>query len=396
MSLFSYCVCLRLGMDWPIALTTCFFQGILLTALSLIGACDLLQQYAPGCIKKSITVGLGLFQALIGFELMKFVIPGKETLLTIGDMADPKIYLSIVGMMVICVLLVWKVKAATLIGLMLITVLSWMMNLSPMPTHLIEMPTLQRPFHLLDIQGYFDSLHDTLPVTLVMLFVSVFDTAGVQYMCGYEADLIDHDTETLPGAKAAFASAGIATTIGAMLGTSPIIIHNETVAGIADGARTGLHSVTVAILFLLCIPFVPILRCVPPIASAAPLVIVGLCMMIQAKFIDWEITHEAMPAFLCATTLPFTYSIANGMVIGIVAYLVLKSAHKIGEMVAPDKFKSPPVQCKLIDLQCNCVSCLSNPSITKRDMSTSPFATRRPNEGVFEDPIVRQTQNVIV
>lgn len=210
----SYGVCLRLGLSWPIALTSCFFQGLLFLLLSLIGACDLIQLYAPSCIKKSITVGLGLFQALIGFELMRLVIPGEETLLELGDMTDLKIYLSIGGMMLICMLLVWKVKAAMLVGIMMITVASWLLGLTPMPESVIEMPTLSHPWRMLDIDGYFQQLDRTLPVTLVMLFVAVFDTAGVQYMCGTEAELMDEETDTLPGAKAAFASAGIATAIG--------------------------------------------------------------------------------------------------------------------------------------------------------------------------------------
>jgi hypothetical protein len=113
------------------------------------------------------------------------------------------------------------------------------------------------------------------------------------------------------------------------LGTSPIIIHNETFAGIADGARTGLHSVMVSLLFLVTMPFVPLLRAVPPIATAAPLVIVGMHMMGAARFIRWGTVHEAMPAFLCAAILPLTYSIANGMLFGLGAYAVLIAAHKL-------------------------------------------------------------------
>jgi AGZA family xanthine/uracil permease-like MFS transporter len=215
LSFFSFSgICLKLGLPWPIALTSCFFQGLLFLFLALIGACDLIQLYAPPCIKKSISVGLGLFQALIGFELMRLVIPGTETLLSIGNIYDAKIWLCVGGMMLICVLLVWKVKAAMLVGIMFITLASWALELTPLPDALIEMPTLQRPMAMLDFAGFFERIHDTLPVVLVMLFVSVFDTAGVQYMCGSEADLLDPQTDTLPGAKAAFASAGVATAIG--------------------------------------------------------------------------------------------------------------------------------------------------------------------------------------
>jgi len=125
------------------------------------------------------------------------------------------------------------------------------------------------------------------------------------------------------------------------LGTSPIIIHNETFAGISDGARTGLHSVVVALLFLLCVPFVPVLRAVPAIATAAPLVIVGCHMMFACRAIKWEEPHEAMPAFLCAAVLPLTYSIANGMLFGLGSYAVLKTAHLAAVRWDPEHFAGP-------------------------------------------------------
>jgi hypothetical protein len=125
------------------------------------------------------------------------------------------------------------------------------------------------------------------------------------------------------------------------MGTSPVIIHNETFAGISDGARTGLHSVVVAVLFLLCVPFVPVLRAVPAIATAAPLVIVGCHMMFACKAIRWEEPHEAMPAFLCAAVLPLTYSIANGMLFGLGAYAVLKAAHVVAVRWDPAHFEGP-------------------------------------------------------
>lgn len=185
---------------------------------------------------------------------------------------------------------------------------------------------------------------------------------------------------------------------GALLGTSPIIIHNETVAGISDGARTGLHSVTVAALFILSIPFVPLLRSVPPIAAAAPLVIVGMCMMSSAKFIDWEQTHEAMPAFLCATLLPYTYSIANGMIVGILAYAVLKSSHKLGEVIAPTRFHRPP-RCTAKDTRppCECEECiaLAHIAVIASSAEATPRYRAHRKEEFFEDPMVghRETRD---
>jgi len=327
-SYFTYGVCLRLGMSWRVALTCCFVQGILFMLLAMMGACEMLQRHAPLCIKKGVTVGLGLFQALVGFELMALVVPGDEVLLALGDVARPELWISLAGMMVICAMMAFRIKGAMLIGMVMITWAAWLLEPSTAPQSITSLPSVQmHPFAMLDFPGYFAHAHQSLTVTAVMLFVAVFDTAGVQYLCGSGAGLLD-DQDHLPGAKAAFFAAGASTSFGALLGTSPIIIHNETFAGIADGARTGLHSVVVALLFLVTLPFVPLLRAVPPIATAAPLVIVGMHMMGAARFIRWQRVHEAMPAFLCAAILPLTYSIANGMLFGLGAYAILYVAHR--------------------------------------------------------------------
>lgn len=323
-SYFTYGICLHGGLSWHVALTCCFVQGVLFSILAVCGVCNLIQLYAPPCIKKSVTVGLGLFQALIGFECIKLIVPGDEVLLGLGDMSSARILLSLLGLLIICILLVCDVKASMLIGIAFITVTSWVTGLQSAPAAIVALPTLSNTFFALDFTTYFQMYQVTFPITLMFLFVAIFDTAGVQIMCGSQADLID-DEETLPGSTAAFFSAGFATIAGSCLGTSSVIIHNETVAGIQDGARTGLSSVTVAVMFLCTLPFLPILRAVPSMATAPPLIVVGMCMMGAAKYIDWERVDEAMPAFLTATILPLTYSIANGMIAGLIAFCVLKT-----------------------------------------------------------------------
>ncbi len=205
--------------------------GVLFLILSLAGACNLIQQYAPACIKKSITVGLGLFQALIGFECMKLVIRGNDgVLLAIGDVTDPHVLLALAGLIIICICLVLNIKASMLIGMAITTVIAWTTGLAASPVTWIEMPTLAGTWFQLDFAGFWMAAHQTIPITLVLLFVSVFDTAGVQFAAGSQADLIVDGK--LPGSTAAFSGAAVATMLGACIGSSPIIIHNETCAGI--------------------------------------------------------------------------------------------------------------------------------------------------------------------
>jgi len=203
------------------------------------------------------------------------------------------------------------------------------------PLTIVSFPSVGNTFFSLDFAGYFHHFDQTFPVTLMFLFVSIFDTAGVQLMAGAQAGLID-DRGHLPGSKAAFFSAGFATCIGSLFGCCPVIIHTESCAGIADGARTGLHSVVVALLFLLSLLFVPLLGAVPSLVTAPALVIVGVYMMAAAKFVDWERIDEAVPAFLVATILPFTYSIANGVIAGLISFVILKAGAAIaGQLPKP-------------------------------------------------------------
>ena len=223
-SYFTYGVVIKLNLSWRIALAAALVHGVLFLLLSLVGLCNMLQLYAPPSIKKSITVGLGLFQALIGFESMRLVVQGKDVLLTLGDVEDVRVWLSVCGLLLIAVLLVWRVKAAMLLGMIVITFIGWLSGLEQPPTAILQWPTINA--YSPDLVGYWQNIAQTAPVTLMFLFVSIFDTAGVQLMAAGQADLLDENGHL--GHKestAAFVAAALATCVGAVLGTSPIIIH---------------------------------------------------------------------------------------------------------------------------------------------------------------------------
>lgn len=213
-----------------------------------------------------------------------------------------------------------NIKAAMLIGMFGMTIASYLLNLASLPETFIEIPSLMLfPF---DFDGFYMNFNKCISCVMVLLFVSIFDTAGVQYACGQCANLLENDK--LKNSKQAFMSASIATIAGACIGTSPVIIHNETMAGIQDGGRTGLNAVVVGICFIICLPIAPLLLCIPGFTTGAPLVLVGMFMMSVVKFINWDNIEEAFPAFITCTILPLTYSIANGMVCGLIAYACTK------------------------------------------------------------------------
>lgn len=199
-SYFTYGICLRLGLSWQVALTTSFVMGALFLVLALLGVCNLIQHFAPASIKKSVTVGLGIFQALIGFDMMGLVVRGEHTLLEIGNVLDPKVMLAFGSLLLIAMLMVLNVPGAMLIGMAAVTAISWMTGLEPAPQKIFATPEIEATLFKLDFPGFFANIGSTLPITLILLFVAVFDTAGVQFSAGTQADLMDKDGK-LPGSK---------------------------------------------------------------------------------------------------------------------------------------------------------------------------------------------------
>lgn len=184
------------------------------------------------------------------------------------------------------------------------------------------MPTAEVMWPRMDWGLLCERWDDALPIFLALLFVCIFDTAGVQFGAGMQAGLLV-DGE-LPGAKAAFLGASVATMVGAVMGTSPVIIHNETCAGIAEGGRTGLTALVVAAYFCVSVFFIPVFSAVPITATAPALIIVGAFMMGPAGDMDWNNFKESLPAYLTIALMPLTFSIANGVVAGLAAYAVLE------------------------------------------------------------------------
>jgi AGZA family xanthine/uracil permease-like MFS transporter len=319
-SYFAYGVCVKLGLSWRVALACSCLSGLLMAAMSATGLCTAVQQRAPASIKKGITVGIGLMQALIGFEIMRVVVPGRDTLLALGPpCADQAVGVLSVALLV--GLLALRVKGAFLIAMAAATVLSWIVGAAPAPKALLGAPSLSGSLLQLDWPGFVSHWRDTVPATLVLLCVSVLDTAGVHHALGHQAGLLRNGR--LPGTGAAFAAASAGTVLGAAMGTSPVIIHNESCAGIEAGARTGLAAVTTAVLFLMSLPLTPLLAAVPPAASAGPLVIVGMLMLSATKHIRWERIEEAFPAMLTLCLIPLTYSLITGIVAGAVTHVAL-------------------------------------------------------------------------
>ncbi|MDH3745879.1 MAG: NCS2 family permease [Acidobacteriota bacterium] len=319
---FTFGVVGALGIPWPVALAAVFVEGLLFLALAATGVRTALLRAIPTSIKIATMSGIGLFLAIIGFQNAGLVVDHPATLITMGDVRSPTVLLALAGLIVMTVLLAGRVKGAILIGILGVTVVCWLSGLSPRPEQLFTIPHLpEETFLALDFSGLLTG--KLLLVVVAFLFVDIFDTAGTLIGVGRLAGFVDEDGE-LPRANRAFAADAVGTVVGAAVGTSTVTSYVESATGVEEGGRTGLTSVVVGSFFLLSLFLTPLFTAVPAYATAPALIVVGALMMQGARELDWSKIDEAVPAFLTAATMPFTYSIANGISLGIVSYVLIK------------------------------------------------------------------------
>ena len=319
---FAFTVVLTMGYSWQFALTAILIEGIIFIILTFLNVREAIVNCIPMNIKHAVSVGIGLFIAFIGLVNSKIVVPYEPTAVTLGDLTSPGVLLALIGLIITGVLLARKVKGALLIGILVTTAIGIPMGITPMPEKIMSMPPSLSPiFFKFDFSNIFSL--DMLVVTFTFLFVDLFDTLGTLVGVASKADMLDKDGK-LPKAKQALFADAIGTTVGACLGTSTVTTYVESASGVAEGGRTGLTAFTSGVLFLLALFFAPIFTIVPSEATAPILILVGLFMMSPIFKINLDDYTEAIPAFLTIIMMPLTYSIAEGIVFGIMSYVLLK------------------------------------------------------------------------
>lgn len=319
---FTFGVVLGLGVRWQVALAAVFVEGLLFLLLSLSGARSALVSAIPAPIKIATAGGIGLLLAIIGFEHAGLVVDHPATLVTLGDVTAPGFLLALGGLLVITALLSRGVRGAILLGILAVTGGSWALGLSPLPDRLVTLPALpSETFLAMDFSGL--ATGKLLVVVVAFLFVDIFDTAGTLLGVGRLGGFLDERGD-LPRSERAFAADAVGTACGAALGTSTVTSYVESATGIEEGGRTGLTAVTVAGLFLVSLFVTPLLVAVPAIATAPALIVVGALMMQGVREIPWGEPANAVPAFLTLAAMPLTYSIANGISLGIVSWVGIR------------------------------------------------------------------------
>ncbi len=327
---FAYTVAVKAG-SWEAALGAVFVSGIGFLVLALSGAIQHIDAAVPTSLKRAVSVGIGLFIALIGLKNAGIVVDNPATLVGLGELTEPGPLLAVIGLVVISVLMALKVRGAMLLGILLTTIIGIPMGV----THVgkvVAMPASLAPvmFHM-DIAG---ALRLGFMVIFSFMFVDIFDTMGTLMGTAARAGMLDQQGR-LPRIKKAMAVDAFGTMFGAAAGTSTVTTYVESSAGIAEGGRTGLTAVVVGVLFMLSLFFGPLALMVPGAATAPALVIVGVLMMGAITGIDFEDFTEALPAFMAIAVMPFTFSISHGIAAGFVTYPIVKLAAGRGKEVHP-------------------------------------------------------------
>ncbi len=319
---FAYTVVLSMGYSWEVALTAVFIEGIIFILMSFVNVREAIVNALPMTLKNAVSVGIGLFIAFIGLANAGVVVQGQGTPLSLGDVTSPTALVALIGIIITGVLLYKKVKGAILIGILASTIIGIPLGVTAMPEKIFALPPSLAPVMFkLDFSKVFS--FEMLAIVFTFLFVDVFDTIGTLVGVASKADMLD-ENGTLPRVKPALFADAVGTAAGALLGTSTVTTYVESASGVAEGGRTGLTALTSAALFALALFFAPIFGIIPGAATAPALVIVGLFMMSPIQKINLDDFSEAIPAFLTIIMMPLAYSIAEGIVFGMISYALLK------------------------------------------------------------------------
>ncbi len=320
---FAFSVVLGMQVDWRVALTAVFVEGVIFIVLTLTRLREMVVNTIPKSLKIGISGGIGLFIAFIGLQSAGIVVKNDATLVSLGHLSGnlPAI-LALGGLILMAVLITYKVTGALLIGILAVTAASVGLNLVALPESFVSHPPSIAP-----IFGQLDfSMLNRLDFWVIMFtffFVDFFDTVGTLVGVCNRSGLLDKDG-CLPNARGALLADAIGTTAGAILGTSTVTSYVESASGIAQGGRTGLSAVVTALLFLTAMFFTPVVGMVPAYATAPALIIVGVYMMVSLRDLNFEDWTELVPSILGFIMMPLAYSVSIGIEFAIVSYVLIK------------------------------------------------------------------------
>ncbi len=331
---FAYSVCLGMGVPVGVALAAVFVEGIIFIILSVTKVREAVVNCIPLTMKHAVTAGIGTFIAFIGLVNAGIVISNKDTLVSLGEFLSPKFIIAVIGILIIAVLNSKKIKGSMLWSILVCSVLAWIFaivnpevaaaNSIYLPEGVFKFESIRDIAFNLSFNTLTDkaSIINFITIVLTFLFVDFFDTVGTLVGVASKANMLD-ENGNVPKAKKALLVDAVGTTFGALMGVSTVTTYVESASGVAEGGRTGLTAIFTGILFLLAMFLSPIFIAIPGCATAPCLIWIGSMMMESVTKIDFVDFGEAFPAFITIVAMPLTYSIGDGLTLGVIFYTTI-------------------------------------------------------------------------
>lgn len=317
---FVYSVCLGMGYPWQFALTAVLIEGLVFIILTITNVREAIVNAIPASLRNAIGAGIGLFIAFIGLSSAGIVVNDESTLVALGDITSGSALLAFIGIILTGFLYIKKVPGAILLGIILTMIIGIPLGVTEFQGVLSHPEPIKPIFCQFQLDKIWSL--DMLAVVFTFLFIDMFDTVGTLVGVCTKANMVD-EKGNIARLKHAFMADAIATTSGAFLGTSTTTTYVESAAGVAQGGRSGLTALVIAGCFAIALFFSPLFLSIPSAATAPALVLVGIMMMEPVTKIKFDNFSESIPAFICIITMPLTYSISNGILIGMITYVIL-------------------------------------------------------------------------
>ena len=317
---FVYSVCLGMGYSWQFALTAVLIEGLIFIVLTLTNVREAIVNAIPLSLRNAIGAGIGLFIAFIGLESAGVIIPDEATLVALGDITSGSALLALIGIVITGFLYAKNIPGSILIGILVTMLIGIPMGVTEFQGVLSKPESISPIFCKFEFDHIFTL--DMLAVVFTFLFIDMFDTVGTLVGVCTKAGMADKNGK-IERLNQAFMADSIATTVGACLGTSTTTTYVESAAGVAHGGRSGLTAFAVGVCFVIAMFFSPLFLSIPAAATAPALVIVGLLMLEPIKYIPFEDFSESIPAFVCIILMPLSYSISNGILLGMITYVLM-------------------------------------------------------------------------
>ena len=329
---FVYTVCLGMGYTWQFALTAIFLEGIIFILLTVTKVREMIVNAIPVTMKNAIGVGIGLYIAFIGLKNAGVIVSSESTSVTLGTLSQPSVVLALIGLLLTAVLVIRNVRGGMLISILAITVLGIPFGVTQYSGIVSSVPSLKPIFMQFEWSQIVS--WDMVVVVLTFLFIDMFDTIGTVVGVSVKSGMVDKDGK-VDGINKVLMADAVATTAGACLGASTTTTYIESASGVAEGGRTGLTAFTVALCFAIALIFSPLFLAIPNAATGPVLVIVGVMMCSPVMKIDWNDYSEAIPAFLTMLLMPLAYSISDGIMIGMISYVLVNVCTGKHQKVSP-------------------------------------------------------------